>query len=108
MSVVTAAHKRKISRGDRQHAVIHLILILGSFIMIFPFVWMILTSLKTNSESLQIPPTLFPETFNTDSYRVVLDELPFGKLYINTLLMMFWRVICAVVFRPWQGLLLQN
>ena len=103
MSVVTAAHKRKISRGDRQHAVIHLILILGSFIMIFPFVWMILTSLKTNSESLQIPPTLFPETFNTDSYRVVLDELPFGKLYINTLLMMFWRVICAVVFSSMAG-----
>ena len=103
MTAITGARRRKAGRQARQHAVIHLVLVLGAFIMIFPFVWMILTSLKTNEESLRIPPTLFPEAFNTDSYKVVLDELPFGKLYINTLLMMFWRVVCAVVFSSMAG-----
>lgn len=35
-------------------------LIIGALIMVFPFVWMILTSLKTVPESMQVPPTIFP------------------------------------------------
>ena len=103
MTNAAAVHRKRFSRKARGNAVIHLVLILGSVIMIFPFVWMILTSLKTNAESLRLPPTLLPETFNTDSYKLVLDELPFGNLYINTLLMIFWRVICAVVFSSMAG-----
>ena len=103
MSDITAVHPGKTGRRTRRHTATHVILVLGSFIMIFPFVWMILTSLKTNAESLQIPPTLFPQALNTESYQVVLDELPFGALYINTLLMMFWRVVCAVVFSSMAG-----
>ena len=103
MSNVTAARRPRLSRTARGHAVIHVVLIIGTFIMIFPFIWMILTSLKTNTEAQQLPPTLFPQVLNTDSYKVVLDELPFGKLYINTLLMMFWRVACAVVFSSMAG-----
>ena len=103
MTTVPAACRNRIGKSLRKNGLTHLVLILGSFIMIFPFVWMILTSLKTNSESLQIPPTLFPQALNTDSYKVVLDELPFGELYLNTLLMMFWRVVCAVVFSSMAG-----
>jgi len=103
MSVVTSVKPKRRGLKSRQHAVTHVILVIGAFIMIFPFVWMILTSLKTNEESLRLPPTLFPEAFNTDSYKLVLDELPFGKLYLNTLLMMFWRVLCAVVFSSMAG-----
>ena len=36
-------------------------LIIGALIMIFPFVWMILTSLKTVPESMKVPPTIFPQ-----------------------------------------------
>ena len=36
-------------------------LILGAVIMIFPFVWMILTSFKTVPESMQIPPDILPK-----------------------------------------------
>ena len=103
MTNAVTVQKKRFSRKTRSHAVIHLVLIIGAVIMIFPFVWMILTSLKTNAESLKLPPTLLPETFNTDSYKLVLDELPFGKLYINTLLMIFWRVVCAVVFSSMAG-----
>ena len=33
----------------------YLVLILGSISMIFPFVWMVLTSFKTQAESMAIP-----------------------------------------------------
>lgn len=102
MSNVVLARRRK-RRLNRGKILIHAVLVLGSFIMLFPFVWMILTSLKTNEESLRIPPTLFPEALNWSNYSVVTGELPFGTLYINTLLMMFWRVVCAVVFSSMAG-----
>ncbi|MBR5960476.1 MAG: carbohydrate ABC transporter permease [Clostridia bacterium] len=97
---MTQARPRRRRKGK---PLTHAVLILGSFIMLFPFVWMILTSLKTNEESLRIPPTLFPEALNWSNYDVVMGELPFGTLYINTLLMMFWRVVCAVVFSSMAG-----
>ena len=99
-AVLTQAKPRRRRKGN---TLTHAVLILGSFIMLFPFVWMILTSLKTNEESLRIPPTLFPEVLNWSNYDVVTGELPFGTLYINTLLMMFWRVLCAVVFSSMAG-----
>ena len=99
-AVMTQARPRRRRKGK---PLTHAVLILGSFIMLFPFVWMILTSLKTNEESLRIPPTLFPEALNWSNYDVVMGELPFGTLYINTLLMMFWRVVCAVVFSSMAG-----
>ena len=35
------------------------VLTVGAFVMIFPFLWMLFTSLKTLPESISIPPTLF-------------------------------------------------
>ena len=78
-------------------------LILGAVIMIFPFVWMILTSSKTIPESLAVPPTIFPEKIMFDNFSDAMKSLPFIKLYINTGLMIFFRVICAVAFSSMAG-----
>lgn len=78
-------------------------LIIGAVIMIFPFVWMILTAFKTNAEVLQIPPTILPENWNFESFKTAMELLPFGKLYLNTALMILFRIICAVVFCSMAG-----
>ena len=51
-------------------------LIVGALIMIFPFVWMVLTSFKTQAESVSIPATFFPSEFRLDGYKKVLENLP--------------------------------
>ncbi len=78
-------------------------LILGAIIMIFPFVWMLLTSLKTLAESMQIPPTIFPANLVFSNYSDAVTSLPFVNLYINTILLIFFRVLCAVVFSSMAG-----
>ena len=78
-------------------------LIIGSVIMIFPFVWMILTALTSMSESVRIPPTFFPEVPYFENFQYALTSLPFGKLYINTALMVLGRVVCAIVFSSMAG-----
>jgi multiple sugar transport system permease protein len=79
------------------------VLLLGCVIMIFPFVWMILTSFKTVPESMQVPPTIFPNQWNLDNFKDAIASLPFGRMYINTALMILFRVLCAVAFSSMAG-----
>lgn len=51
-------------------ALTYFFLILGAVIMIFPFLWMILTSSKTVPESMLIPPTFF----QSSSYWIILKK----------------------------------
>ena len=90
--------KNKIST-----VLIYIALIIGSLIMIFPFIWMILTAFKTNAEVLQVPPTILPKNWDFASFTKVLDLLPFGNLYLNTGLMILFRVVCAVLFSSMAG-----
>ncbi|MDE7318494.1 MAG: carbohydrate ABC transporter permease [Lachnospiraceae bacterium] len=78
-------------------------LCIGAVIMIFPFIWMLLTAFKTNAEVMQIPPTILPSAWKMDSFTKAMDLLPFGKLYLNTILMIIARVICAVAFCSMAG-----
>lgn len=84
-------------------ALTYFFLIVGSLIMIFPFLWMILTSLKSLSESMQIPPTIFPAVYYFSNFKDALTSLPFGALYFNTIVMVFFRVICAILFSSMAG-----
>lgn len=79
--------------------ILHIILILGACIMIMPFLWMILTSLKTVSESTSMNPFIFfPETLQWENYLNVIKQNDFIQLYFNTFAMMFFRVLCGVLF----------
>ena len=78
-------------------------LVVGSAIMVFPFVWMILTSSKTIPESLAIPPTIFPKELILSNFKDAMASLPFLNLYWNTALMILFRVLCAIVFSSMAG-----
>ena len=84
-------------------ALVYAALIAGSITMIFPFAWMLLTSFKTQAESMAIPPQIFPAQWNFDNFSKALESLPFWNLYVNTFLLIFFRVICAVVFSSMAG-----
>ena len=84
--------------------IIHLILILASFTMLVPFVWMLLTAFKTISESTSINPfIIFPSSWKFDNFATVWKSYNFLYLYRNTLLMIFWRVVCAVLTATMAG-----
>ena len=77
---------------------IHVILILVSITMLVPFIWMILTAFKTVTEATSVDPfVIFPKVWRTDSFKEVIRNMNFFVLYKNTLLMIFFRVLCAVL-----------
>ena len=103
MTTGVKAANPKLDYRARGKLIVHLVLVMGSFVMIFPFIWMILTSFKSIGESLLIPPTLLPNEWLTENYTEVLRTLPFGALYKNTLLLMLLRMICALIFSSMAG-----
>nr|WP_272505987.1 carbohydrate ABC transporter permease [Natronobacillus azotifigens] len=67
--------------------------------MIFPFVWMLLTSFKSVTESTSMNPfVFFPSEWRFENYVEVIRQNNFFVLYYNTLAMMFFRVLFAIMF----------
>lgn len=76
----------------------HIILVLGGVIMVFPFVWMLLSSFKSQGEISRVPMQLLPEMLRWSNYQEALKGAPFLTLYKNTLLTIIGRIICALLF----------
>lgn len=84
--------------------IIHVILVCMSITMLVPFLWMILTAFKTASEATSVNPfVIFPSSWKFDNFVTVWNSYNFLNLYINTLLMIFWRVVCAVLTATMAG-----
>ncbi|PZG50656.1 sugar ABC transporter permease [Listeria ivanovii] len=80
-------YKQK-SRGSKIAVIA--ILTVGGFFMILPFIWMVLSSLKTDAEILKIPPTIWPETFTLDNFTKLFTEMDFAIYLKNTLIIVFF------------------
>ena len=85
-----------MKQKTRKHLPIHIVLILGSFIMILPFAWMFLTAFKTQNEAIHVPPIIFPTHWDLDAFANVFDTLPFFSAYVNTIISAIVTVIAAV------------
>ena len=51
----------------------------------FPLVWMVLSSLKTTSETMQVPPVWIPRTPSLDAYEKVAGVVNVGRSMWNSL-----------------------
>lgn len=84
--------------------IIYIILIVFAFIMIVPFVWMVLTAFKTTAETMQVDPfVLVPKVWQVENFGKVVKAMNFVKLYGNTILMIALRILCAVVTATLAG-----
>jgi multiple sugar transport system permease protein len=78
---------------------IHAFLILVALGMIVPFVWMVLTSFKSVTESTQMNPFhFFPSQWLISNYTEAIRTNNFPILYFNTIMMMLWRIFSSVMF----------
>ena len=80
------------------HTLIHVVLIVGSLLMVFPFFWEVSTSLKTYAESISVPPTIFPSSPVWKNYADVFVTLPFSAQFLNTVIMTLARTVGQVFF----------
>ncbi len=78
--------KTVVKKPSSGHVAVYVVLILGCFITLAPFIWMFLTSFKTQIEAVSIPPSILPRHWDLSSYLTLSDKLPFWRMYANTIL----------------------
>ncbi len=64
---------------------LYVFLITMAIIVLFPFYWMIISSLKTLTEYQQSPPTFFPKQIVWGNYVEAFQTANLGKLFMNTM-----------------------
>ena len=79
-------------------AVKYAVLIAGALVMMFPFIWMLLTSLKTLPEAIAIPPQWLPESPQWENYEYSWNLVPFALYFRNTVWVGILSVIVTLVF----------
>lgn len=65
---------------------VYAFLLACGLLMAFPFIYMLMSSLKTSAEVVQVPPTLFPENLQIGNYVEVLRIVPLGTQLLNTVI----------------------
>lgn len=78
-------YKGRRTKRTGKKVIIQIILIVMAFLAVFPFLWMISTSLKGAEEVFAYPPKLIPEVFHWENYKKALTDLPFDKAYFNSI-----------------------
>jgi multiple sugar transport system permease protein len=63
----------------------HLFLLPMALIMLTPLVWMLITSIETPTEARRFPPVLIPSGVQWENYPRALEAAPFGRFFLNTL-----------------------
>ncbi|GIP18458.1 sugar ABC transporter permease [Paenibacillus montaniterrae] len=66
-------------------------------VFIFPFLWMISTSLQTFRETLAYPPTLVPAVPQFVNYLTALEAGPFGTYFKNSIIITLSIIVMQMV-----------
>ena len=61
-----------------------ILIALGGVVFLFPFVWMISTSLTSTGELFRLPPQIIPDPVNTDAYERLFTEVPILRWVLNS------------------------
>jgi multiple sugar transport system permease protein len=82
---------------------IYLLLILGILLMVGPFLWMLLGSLKPQAEFLVSPPTFLPKAATIDNYERLFGKLDFPRFFFNSSVVALVVTFGNVLFCPMLG-----
>jgi multiple sugar transport system permease protein len=81
----------------------HLVLVPATIALIFPFVWLVVTSVETPGEALHFPPILIPHELHLANYPNALAAAPFGRFFLNSAVVAVTTVLCNLVFCSLAG-----
>ena len=76
----------------------HFVLILVSILSIFPFIWLLSTSLKGGGENIfAYPPTIIPKDFTFDNYIGVWHRVDLMRYFINSMIVAGATVVLNLI-----------
>ena len=84
--------KKKIKVGK---LILYVVLSFGAIVMVRPFIWTVLISLKNMGQNFAYPVKIFPDPVVWENYPESLSALPFGRAYWNS----FYIAAIVVIFQ---------
>lgn len=73
-------------RGIANKIMLYVVLCLISMVILFPIVWMLLSSFKTDAEALRSPITWFPHNPTVENYVKIWQIKPFLLFFLNSII----------------------
>jgi len=61
-----------------------LVILIVTLIILFPLYWMLITSLKFESEVFRLPPTLFPDVLTTENFDFAWTQTSMPTYFLNS------------------------
>jgi multiple sugar transport system permease protein len=86
--------------------ILYAVVIVIGFFFVFPFFWMVISSLKLNKDVLALPVRFFPPEWNWKSYYNVFFEFPdfdFPRYILNSVVVTIFAVILCLFFSATAG-----
>ncbi|ACU84380.1 carbohydrate ABC transporter membrane protein [Brachybacterium faecium DSM 4810] len=98
------SRKRRQTGAPRgSNAWAHVVLSIGGFIMVFPFLWQVLMSLSSTAEVTSVPPTFWPSELRFDNYVEVFRQVPFLEQFWVSVRVTVATVVGQVVLCSMAG-----
>jgi len=82
--------------NKRKKAGQYILMTVITLLVVFPFIWMLILSFKTNSEIMSLPLSL-PKVFNFDNYKHAMETLNFTMLYGNTIFVCVISLVAELI-----------
>jgi ABC-type glycerol-3-phosphate transport system permease component len=83
-SVLRGRGWRRLARRSFRTALAYAALLAGALVMVIPFLWMFVTSLKTRAEVFGSSPLALPSGPHPENYERMWAALPFDLFYANS------------------------
>ncbi len=86
----------------------YLVMLIVCAIMLFPLLWVVLSSVKTYEEFIRIPPTIFPQTFDFQNIVDVWKRMKFYRYFLNSVVVTSGSVLSCLLFGGMLGYVLSK
>jgi cellobiose transport system permease protein len=109
-SMKGAGRRSTIKGSQRRGTALHLSLIIGLLLSVFPFYWAVIMSTHSSTEIFSYPPKLLPGSHFLENVRNLFDNVDFfGSMFNSllvacsvTVLVLFFDSLAAFVFAKFQ------
>jgi multiple sugar transport system permease protein len=99
MSAITRSRK-PVRPGALLGGLVQILLLV---VVLYPFAWLILSSLKFDQDFMHFPPTLFASRYTFQQFGRVFSRVPFARLFLNTVIFAGSVSIISIFFDSMAG-----
>ena len=82
--------------------------VLIAVLILFPLIWLLVSSFKSDADVIKWPPIFFPTQWLTAQYKYVVDAIPILSMLKNTVVFSVGVTVVSLFLTRWQPMHFQG